>query len=313
MAAIFGPTAVGKSGIALEAAQLLDAEIVSADSMQVYRGLPILTDQPSAAMLGAVRHHLIAAVDLAEEYSAGRFAREAAAAIGDINERGKLPLLVGGTGLYIRSLLGGFSFAGRADGEERAKWRELIEEQGTAAALAELSMLDPKAAQAIDSRNERRLLRALEAAVSEGPSFSEERDRLWSAQSPYLVRSFGLFEERERLYRRIDARVDQMLAGGAVEEVRSALAGEVSRTAARAIGFEDIRAYLAGKQTLVEAGQAIKQKSRRYAKRQLTWMRKMPDIARIDVAGRQVAEVAREVAARIEAGLAGHDKAPQQH
>ena len=293
--AIFGPTAVGKSRIAADVAQALDGEIVSADSMQLYVGLPVLTDQPDAGLLKAVRHHLVGIIPLEEEYSAGRYAKEAGGIIRDINGRKKLPLVVGGTGLYIRALLGGFSFAGKGDRQARNKWEELVKEHGTAAAMAQLNLLDPEAAAAIDSRNHRRLVRVLEAAEGKSPQESFERDRLWSSDSPYGVLCIGLVESRDELNRRIDERVDTMLTGGVIDEVNKARRMTVSRTVSQAIGFKDICEYLDGQASLADTAVSIKRKSRRYAKRQLTWMRKMPDIVRIDLAGRLASEAAEEI------------------
>ncbi|MBI5870412.1 MAG: tRNA (adenosine(37)-N6)-dimethylallyltransferase MiaA [Actinobacteria bacterium] len=288
--AIFGPTAVGKSRVAVAVAKELDGEIISADSMQVYRGLPILTDQPTGEMLAAVPHHLVAAIDPGEEYSAAVFARRAAELIAAIGARGRLPLIVGGTGLYMRALLGGFSFAGSGGRMMKQKWDEHVREVGVEDAFRELQEKDPAAAEAVDRDNPRRIARALESvetnASGNGGSMAAERDRLWSGESPYQVYSYGLVAPREELYRQIDDRAKHMLAEGAVEEVRQIRQKKISITAAQAIGFREICDYLDGLATLDEAAAAIRQKSRRYAKRQLTWMRKMPDIVRIDVAGR---------------------------
>ncbi|MEK7817702.1 MAG: tRNA dimethylallyltransferase, partial [Actinomycetota bacterium] len=221
--------------------------------------------------------------------------------LSEVIKRGNLPLLVGGTGLYIRALLGGFSFAGRADASARQRWQELIASEGMEAAASELEGLDQQAAATIDVKNPRRLLRALEAATGPGPSVADERSRLWSPKSKYRVHSFGLDPPREELYRIIDKRVDAMFSGGVVEEVREALKGEVSRTACQAIGFKEIQCYLEGELTLDEARAAIRQKSRRYAKRQLTWMRKMPDIVRIGMAGRDYAAAATSIIEQIQA------------
>jgi tRNA dimethylallyltransferase len=299
LVAIFGPTAVGKSRVAVEVAMASGGEIISADSMQVYRGLAVLTDQPAPEMLAAVPHHLVGEVRLSEEYSAGRFAREAAGLIAEISGRGRLPLLVGGTGLYIRALAGGFSFAGRPRAELRRKWEQFVRDRGAQASLRELERLDPEAAAAVDPANPRRLARALEAAEAGDGSVATERALLWSPASPYRVLSFGLEAPRERLYASIDARVETMLSSGAIDEVRRALAVSVSRTAAQAIGFADLADYLQGKITLEEAAALIRQKSRRYAKRQLTWMRKMPDIVRIEAAGRAPALIAQEIVRHI--------------
>lgn len=286
--AIYGPTAVGKSRIAASAAVELGCEIVSADSMQVYCGLPILTDQPTAELLEKVPHHLIGTVPLEEDYSAGCYQKEATAAIGGIYSRGRIPLLAGGTGLYVRAVLGGLSFAGEGKAAAREKWELLIEERGLEAASEELARLDPEAARVIDRSNPRRVIRALEAFEAGQGLSAAERDRLWSGESEYDVLSFGLIEEREKLYGIINERVDRMLASGALEEVRTVRRGAVSRTASQAIGYREVLRYLDGEITLEEASDIIKQKSRRYAKRQLTWMRKMPDIVRIDLADHSV-------------------------
>lgn len=291
--AIYGPTAVGKSAAAVETARALDGEVVSADSMQVYRGIPIITDQPGEDLLAAVPHHLVGFLPLDEEYSAARFARDAAAAIESIVARGRVPVLVGGTGLYIRALLGGFTFAG-SDAGRRDEWELFVARHGREAALEALAELDPEAAALIDTANPRRLVRALEAAATGAP-LSAERERLWSGASPYQVASFALELPREELYRRIEARVDAMMSAGAVDEVRRAHAGSLSRTAAQAIGMQEIIVHLERGASLAETAAAIKQKSRNYAKRQLTWMRKMPDVARIDVSGLDPAAVAKAV------------------
>lgn len=295
---IFGPTAVGKSRVAVEVASALGGEIISADSMQVYRGLPILTDQPSHELLHKVQHHLIATVPLDVEYSAARYVSEASGVLSDIIERGKLPVIVGGTGLYLQALLGDFTFAGYGGMDIREKWVRYIGSEGIEAAYEELLELDPEAAALVDRNNPRRLARALEAAESEGPSIAEER-RLWASPEASGVLYFGLERDREDLYQAIDDRVDTMLAAGAIDEVRNALCGKVSRTASQTIGFAELTAYLEGGLTLEEVADSIKQRSRRYAKRQLTWMRKMPDIARIVLSAVEATDAGRTIIKRI--------------
>lgn len=298
--AIYGPTAVGKSRIAVAVAREVGGEIVSADSMQVYRGLPIITDQPSVEERDGVAHHLISVVELFEEYSAARFARDAAVIIEDICSRDRLPLLVGGTGLYNRALLGGFTFAARGHEESRRGFEEMVRREGLEAGLAQLKRIDPQSAAVIDPHNPRRLIRALEAASAAGPAIAAERERLWSAESPYRLLSFGLFMPREELDRVIEERVERMIAAGALEEVRQVRAGPVSPTAAQAIGYRELCACLDGELTLQQAADTIRQKSRRYARRQLTWMRKMPDIARIDVAAGATGATAAQISERIQ-------------
>ncbi|RJQ45265.1 MAG: tRNA (adenosine(37)-N6)-dimethylallyltransferase MiaA [Gaiellales bacterium] len=298
--AIYGPTAVGKSRVAVAVARALDGEIVSADSMQVYRGIPVITDQPPAELLAAAPHHLVGFLPLDEEYSAARFVEDARVVMEQISGRGRLPVLVGGTGLYIRALLGDFSFAG-TDEDARRYWEGYIEENGCRAALARLRELDPAAAAATDHANPRRLVRALEAAAA-GVPVTAERERLWSAGLSRDTKSFALELPRDELYARIDERVYAMLSGGAVEEVAAALGGPLSRTASQAIGIAEIKAFLAGRQSLEETAVAIRQKSRNYAKRQLTWMRKMPDIARIDVSGLTPEEAAAQIVNHVRSG-----------
>ncbi len=281
--AIFGPTAVGKSRVAAAVAAAAGGEVVSADSMQVYRGLPILTDQPGTALLELAPHHLIAHVGLDEEYSAARYAGEAETVIAGLLERGALPVLAGGTGLYVRSVLGGFDFPGEGD---RERWRRFVEEEGVEAAFAELERLDPEAATAIDRHNPRRLMRALEIAEASPQGWRPRRDRLWSGESHHgETLCFALELERGELYRRIDRRVGRMVELGVLEEVRKARRGKVSRTASQAIGFAALCDHLDGRLTLDEALEVIRRDSRRYAKRQLTWMRKMPDVVRIELTG----------------------------
>ncbi|MHB1390358.1 MAG: tRNA (adenosine(37)-N6)-dimethylallyltransferase MiaA [Thermoleophilia bacterium] len=297
--AIYGPTAVGKSSVALSAALALGSEIVSADSMQVYRGLPVLTDQPTPAMQSAVPHHLVGVVPLSEEYNAVRFTRDACAAISGIAGRQSLPLLVGGTGLYIRALLGDFSFGAGSDPDVRRRWEEFILVHGVTAARAELQRLDPEAHAVVDTDNPRRLVRALEAAEADGASLAGERARQWTGDSPFEVLSFGLETGREELYAAIEQRVDEMLRGAALQEVQAALGASPSRTVTQAIGFQEVAAHLRGEMSLAAAAALIKQRSRRYAKRQLTWMRKMPDIVKIDVSGRDAARAASEIIGRV--------------
>jgi tRNA dimethylallyltransferase len=302
MIAIFGPTAVGKSRVAVEVAKRCKGEIVSADSMQVYRGLSILTDQPGPDLLKAVPHHLVGSISPDREYNAALFVRDAEKCLEGIVSRGAVPVLAGGTGLYLRALLGGFSFAGTGEEGSRRRWERFIAEEGCEAAWEELEQMDAEAAAAVDRKNPRRLARALEAAKAALESRSGamlERERMWSPDSPYKAFSFGLEMDRGELYRRIDARVGEMFERGAVEEVRRTRRGGVSRTAAQAIGFRDICDYLDGNASLEDAIAAIRQRSRRYAKRQLTWMRKMPDIARIDLSAGDVAAAAGTIIERI--------------
>lgn len=296
---IFGATAVGKSRVAAIVAHDLGGEVISADSMQIYRGLPILTDQPGEELLQMAPHHLVAHVGLDEEYNAARYSGEAAAVIGRLQSNGVLPVLSGGTGLYVRSVVAGLEFPGNDDAGVRSKWEEFVANEGLEAGLEELASMDPEAAVRVDGRNPRRVIGSLVRADTREGGRDDRQDRLWSARSPYETLSFGLELERRELYRRIDERVGEMLERGVLDEVARARSGKVSRTASQAIGYRTICDHLDGKLTLEQVAECIRQDSRRYAKRQLTWMRKMPDVVKIDLTGSSLEAASETIIARI--------------
>ena len=297
---LIGPTALGKTEIALCLAERLGGEIVSADSMQVYAGLPLLTNQPSAAQLARVPHHLVAVVSPAREFSVAEYALLAHAALDDVRGRERWAILEGGSGLYVRAALGGLSFGTPPDKQLR---RGLEAEAATdpQQLATRLQALDCETAQRIDLANPRRLMRALEIVLTQGaPLSAAQRDSLWGGETHYPHVLFALEAEREELRRRSDERVDLMLAGGLVDEVRALwAAGSLSRTLAQAIGVREIGAYLDGASSPEEAAAAMKTRTRRYVSRQLTWMRKLPDAVRIPAGGRSPADVAADIARRL--------------
>ena len=288
---------MGKTEIALELAELLGGEIVSADSMQVYQGLPIVTNQPSAAQLARVPHHLIGIVDPRDEFSVARYAALAGRAIDDALGRGRRVIVVGGSGLYLRAALGGLTFGG-PPGAARTHLEELATtDPGT---LRErLLRADPAAYAAIDIANPRRVLRALESyEAAGGPVAARPRDELWSAAGlAYETRLLGLDVDRDDLRERVDARVDDMLARGLLDEIAAA-PKPLSRTVAQAIGVREMLAVLSGELTLEAALERMKARTRGYVRRQLTWMRKLnADI--IPTSARPPESVARDVARRL--------------
>jgi tRNA dimethylallyltransferase len=294
---LIGPTALGKTEIALCLAERLGGEIVSADSMQVYAGLPLLTNQPSAPQLARVPHHLVAAVSPTREFSVAEYALLAHGALDDIRRRERWAILEGGSGLYVRAALGGLSFGTPPDKE----LRHILEAQvatGAQQLATRLQTLDRETAQRIDLANPRRLVRALEIILTQGaPLSAAQRDGLWSDKTRYPHVLFALEADRQELRRRSEKRIDLMLAGGLVGEVRSLWeAGSLSRTLAQAIGVREIGAYLDGASSLEEAATAMKTRTRRYVSRQLTWMRKLPDAVRIPADGRSPADVAADIA-----------------
>jgi tRNA dimethylallyltransferase len=276
--AIVGPTGVGKTEIACEVARRAAAEIVNADSMQVYRGMDIGTAKPSAALRAEIPHHLIDVVAPDEPMSAGRYAELARAAATAIRARGHPVLLCGGTGLYARAFAGGLVDVGSADPALRAELRRRPLEE----LRAELEQRDPESARRIAPRDRVRLERALEAQARTGAPTSQLRDAHGFADQPYDVRWIGLDLPRERLWARLEARVSGMLASGWVDEVRTlrAIHGDVRPL--RAIGYREIGAFLDGQLAADDLATRIALATRRYAKRQRTWFRAEPGLRWID-------------------------------
>lgn len=270
---IVGPTAVGKTALALELADELDAEIISADSRLFYKGMDIGTAKPSPAELARIKHHLVDMVKPDETWSLALFQRKALAIIADIQARGKLPLVVGGTGQYVRALTEGWQIPPqKPDARIRAAIEAWAEEIGAEALHAKLAMLDPSAADKIDWRNRRRTVRALEVIFKTGGRFSTQRT---CQPLPYEYKMVGLKRERPELYARIDARIDKMLADGLVEEVCGLLEqGYTTDTPAMsAIGYREISQYIQGELSLEEAVTLIKRRTRQFVRRQANWFK----------------------------------------
>lgn len=271
---IVGPTAVGKSALALQLAQRLGGEIVSGDSMCVYRGMDIGTAKPSREERNLAPHHLIDIKDPAEPFSVVEFQQLASETINQINQRGKLPILVGGTGLYIQALLEGYQFSPTGKTPLRTALAP------TEKLYQQLAELDPVTAAHIHPNDHKRIVRALEVAMTENRSLSKSKSN--SLQYDCLV--FGLTMDREELYRRIEQRVDTMVEQGLMAEVAGLLDQglAIDATALQAIGYKEFVACIRDNLSPETAISLIKQSSRRYAKRQLTWFRRMPYLEWID-------------------------------
>ena len=263
-----GPTAVGKTRLAVEVAEARQTEIIGADAFQVYQGLGVLAGAPSRTELSRVPHHLIGFLPVGERFSAAQYAALARAKIGELNECGIVPLVVGGTGFYLRGLLDPLPPLPSASPEIRAQLQSVSLE----ALLDELQGRDPVAHHRIDRANRRRVERAIEVCRLTGQPFSSF---LNPVSQPTSVPGIFLILERDELNRRIDARVNAMLAEGAIDEVRR-LQAEVSETAAQTIGFGLIREYLAGQRSFDSCREAMQVATRQYAKRQMTWFRREP-------------------------------------
>ena len=279
---VVGPTATGKTKMGVALAKRFDGEVVSVDSMQLYRGMTIGTAAPTREEMEGIPHHMVAVADPAESWSAARYVHEADACVQDILRRGKLPVLVGGTGLYLDALIRGTDFAAGSQGTAlRQQLQRRARQEGTEALLEELRRIDPAAAQKLHLRDEKRIIRALEVWYETGCTITEH-DRQERQRPPkYDALYIGLdFLDRQDLRDRIDKRVDTMVEQGLLEEVETLLASGLPRdaTALQAIGYKQFLAVAEGTATRQEAIEEVKLRSRQYAKRQLTWLRRNPDI-----------------------------------
>lgn len=271
--AVVGPTASGKTGLGIELAKRFNGEVVSADSMQVYRELSIATAKPTKEEMQSVPHHMIDVASVCDEYSAAIYCEGAAAAIEDIHCRGKLPILVGGTGLYVDSLLCGNDFSLQdSDKRVRERLNEEYDTLGGDVLYERLKACDEGAAEMCHVNNKKRLVRYLELYELTGLTANERSHSLKERKSPYdVLYLMPNCRQREHLYERINERVDKMIENGLVNEVKSYYNIKGVKTASQAIGCKEIRPYLLGESTLCECVEKLKQSTRRYAKRQLTW------------------------------------------
>ncbi len=273
---VCGPTATGKTKLGVALAQRFHGEVVSADSMQIYRGMAIGTAQPTPEEMGGIPHHMLAVADPREPYSVGRYVEEAGRCLEDILRRGKQPILVGGTGLYIDSLLSGRDFS-QPPGNSRARLQARAAQEGLQALWAELQGIDPAAAARVHPNDEKRILRALEVWYDTGETISQHNQRTQAVPPRYQAVTLILnYRERQDLYARIDQRVDEMMARGLLDEAKALLANRVPQdaTAMQAIGYKELLPALAGQCPLEEAVALVKLRSRQYAKRQLSWFRR---------------------------------------
>ena len=279
---VVGPTACGKTTLGVLLAQKFGGEVVSADSMQIYRGMTIGTAAPTPAEMGGVRHHMIAVADPREAWSAARYAQAAVPIIDGILSRGALPILVGGTGLWLDAVIRGWTFAGgQAGGSIRRELQQRLAREGAGPLLRELEQVDPAAARRLHPADEKRIVRALEVYRETGKTITEH-DREMRLRPPrYDAVWIGLrFSDREDMRSLIDRRVDKMVEAGLLQEVRALLESGLppDATALQAIGYKEFLGVAEGRATLEEAVAEVKLRSRQYAKRQLTWLRRNPEI-----------------------------------
>lgn len=281
---LLGPTAVGKTEIAIQLAQRLNAEIVSVDSRQIYRQVDIGTAKPTSDEQQAARHHLIDCIDISQPFSVADYQSLADAAITDIQSRGKQVLLVGGAGLYFRAVVDGLFEGPDADTALRERLEQEAAQRGVNVLHERLRACDPASAERIHPNNLVRVIRALEVYELTGTPMSEHQQQWHQENQRYPFTAFCLTMPRALLYRRIERRVDVMLANGLIAEVESLLAAGYARdsVALRSFGYKELIAYLDGECTYLEAVEQLKQNTRRFAKRQLTWFRKDTRIEWVD-------------------------------
>ncbi len=278
---IVGPTASGKTALSVNVAKIFDAEIVSADSMQIYKGMSIATAKPTKEEQQGVVHHMMDFLDSSEQFSVAQYCDKSHEIIRDIYCRGKLPVLVGGTGLYIDSLINNITFAD-ADSDEklREELQKECDEYGVDYLLNKLASFDEVSAKKLkETRNPKRIIRAIEVYMTTGKTISQYNDESKTIESPYKVVKIGLTAtDRQFLYDRINKRVDIMVENGLLDEARETYNSNLSSTAAVAIGHKELIPYLEGNAELEDCIEVLKMQTRRYAKRQLTWFNRDKDI-----------------------------------
>ncbi len=301
---IVGPTATGKSELAADVAHEIGAEIVSADAFQIYRGLNLLTAKPDASTLAKAPHHSIGTIRLSEEMNAEKYRRAAMCAVAEINSRGRLALVVGGSGLYIKALTHGLASLPEAD----PRLREQLNAMSLDELRTQLAELDPEGARKIDTKNRRRLVRALEICLLTGKPASAAVAGVGDPGQPgSAIPASGIFvfRDREELYARINQRVEAMFENGVIEEVRAA--GAMSATASQMIGLREIRQLVDGKISISQCVAAIQQATRRYAKRQLTWFRRQTNFSPLNLSLLSHNEAVKWILLRLLSGVRTRD------
>ncbi len=293
---IVGPTAIGKTRFAVKLAKKLKGEIVSCDSMQIYKGMDILSQAPTKAERKSAKHHLVNLLSPDKEYSVAIFIKKAELIIRDIVRRGKVPIVVGGSGLYVKALIDGLFPSPPADIKFREKMQKYAARYGSTALHERLRKIDPGSASLIHPNDSRRIIRALELHNSTGRTMTELKSATKGLAKVYDIKVFGLKARRSSIYSRIDSRVDRMFASGAVKEVNRLLARKkLSKTSNAALGIKEIAGYLEGEYDLDEAKDMLKMNTRRFAKRQFTWFRANRRIKWLDVERNSEAKIIKSI------------------
>lgn len=306
IAAVVGPTASGKTKLAVDICRALNGEAVSCDSMQIYKYMDIATAKPTVQEMCWIPHHMLDFLEPGEKYSVAAYCAEAGKCIDDISGKGKLPVLVGGTGLYYSSLVDNISFADEDDDASiRSELERRAESEGIETLHRELSAIDPETAAQLHLNNRGRIIRALEVYYKTGVTMSEQQRRSRLAEPKYDCTAICLdARDRQFLYDRIDRRVDIMIENGLIEEARRFLSGELGKTSGQAIGYKELQPYFNGEISLDDAIDNLKRSTRRYAKRQLTWFRRDERITHLYIDEMSYDELLKTAVGIIERGIA---------
>ena len=280
---LLGPTGIGKSAVAISLAKKINAEIISCDSMQIYRAMDILTSRVTAKQRKKVKHHLLGIIDPGQEYNVAKYRQEALAICDKLFSKSKIPLFVGGTGLYYSMIVDGLFPAVPQDKLIRLKLEKQLKLKGNKYLYRKLVKVDSAAARKIHPHDARRIIRALEVYLKTGRRISQLQKNRNGLEKEYKLKIFGLNSKRQLLYDTIDQRVDKMFKRGLINEVKRLVKHKLSRTAKCAIGIRELTGYFAGQYSLAEARRLIQRNSRHYAKRQLTWFRKDKRIQWVNV------------------------------
>lgn len=292
---VVGPTASGKTSLAIEIAKIFDGEIVSADSMQIYKGMDIATAKPTEEEKEGIPHHLINIIDADESFSVNEFKSRAISAIDDINSRSKLAIVAGGTGFYVDTLIDNTEFLDYEKNNIRSELEARADEEGIASLYNELEKVDPETATRLHYNDTKRIIRALEVYYSTGKTISMQRRLSHLNESDYRFCVIGInAKDRQLLYDRINLRVDSMLEAGLIDEAKEFFSSTTSKTAKQAIGYKELKPYLDGESSFEDAVEKLKMETRRYAKRQLTWFRKRENISWIYIDGKSKEQIVKE-------------------
>lgn len=279
---IIGPTAVGKTRVSVKLARRIKGEIISADSMQVYKGMAVISQAPRRADTSGVRHHLVAMLDPSSDYNVNVFRKKATEAIRAIVRRGRVPIIVGGSGLYVKALVDGLFPSPEADMAFRKKTERFIKKHGSPSAHKRLEDIDPASASKIHPNDARRIIRALEIYHTTGRTMSELKSQTSGIAGEFRVKIFGLKAPREEIYRLIEDRVDSMFGSGLIGEVKKLCKKRLSKTSSSALGIKEVTGFLRKEYGEDRAKEMLKMNTRRFAKRQFTWFKPDKRIKWID-------------------------------